>query len=664
MTRAHVRVPSLHRISPWILSASGLILFVLAPLIAPGEALRGPSSLPSWVPWIAPPLLYGLLLVGLPGLTVARRVFGTIALCAFHAGLMLAVPPIVALLDIADPWPWVESLWGFPAAPIIQLLAVPLVAFPLRDLLVPPSRRWPAEAERMPTPSPLRTGRGWDDAGTHTVGGERLREESGEPQPTPDWRRAVRDFTPLPPAEAPRPLTSVPTWPRKEGSDTGRVPTGRISAAPTPPRALTDVPASAPGLSAIDMDVLAPPPPPAPDLRTMDTEPLAPAVPTAAGPTLAPPAVVELAITEPLVVQPSPVEPAPTEPVVVVEPVRAEPVRVEPAVVTAPAPVESVRTEPIVVVEPPRVEPGPPAAPAVAPRPVVEPVREATGDLARPLAAPVVEPSPPAPPPLPMLEPAEISRTLAPAGALAIEYQTLMGIGLYMACGPRLRESVVTSMAFRALALLAEAPTAQAITQVTLRGAAGALVVTPLGGRPGSGPVLAVALPQRGALALLEILALRVAGEYRAAHAAGAAPPATAGTPAGTFREVPVPARVGALVRSRASGESLRPISLENGSLTLHLLLDPGADAERLGRLASDLYRLVELEAEPGGVGPLQSVVVRLGSQRVVVQPVAPEGGRSTLLVAATPAADRPGLTRLQLERVAGRLGGALSSRI
>ena len=136
---------------------------------------------------------------------------------AFHAGLMLAVPPLVTLLDVADPWPWVESLWGFPAAPIIQLLAVPLVAFPLRDLLVPPSRRRRAGAERTPTPSPLRTGRGWDDAGTHTVGGERLREDSGDPQPTPDWRRAVRDFTPPPPAEAPRPLTSVPTWPQEGG---------------------------------------------------------------------------------------------------------------------------------------------------------------------------------------------------------------------------------------------------------------------------------------------------------------------------------------------------------------------------------------------------------------------------------------------------------------
>jgi predicted regulator of Ras-like GTPase activity (Roadblock/LC7/MglB family) len=664
MRHGRVRVPSLHRVSAWFLSASGLTLFVLAPLIAPGDSLRGPSSLPAWVPWIAPPLLFGLLLVGLPGLTAARRVFGAIALCAFHAGLMLTVPPIVALLDVADPWPWVESLWGFPAAPIIQLLAVPLVVFPLRDLLVPPSRRRGVEAERMPTPSPLRTGRGWDDAGTHTIGGERLREDSGEPQPTPELRRGVRDVTPPPLPGAPRPATSVPR------SDTGRVPTGRISAT-TPPRAFTGVAATTPpplaGPSPLDVDVLAPPPPPAPDPRAVDTAP-PPAVPPATGSAPAASAAVQPAITEPLEVQPIRIAQVPTEPIVV-EPARVElppvePVRATPAVIAEPVRVEPARVEPAVVVEPVRVEPSPPAAPAVASRPVVEPVREATAEPARPLAAPVIEPSPTAPPPLPALEPAEIARTLAPAGVLHIEYRTLMGIGVYTACGSRLNESVVTSMAFRALAFLTEAPTAQSMTQVTLRGAAGALVVTPLGRLPGAGPVLAVALPQRGALALIEILALRVAGEYRAAHATGAAPPpATAGAPAGAFREAPVPARVGALVRSLASGESLRPVSLESGSLTLHLLLEPGADAERFGRLASDLYRLVELEAEPGGIGPVQSVVVRLGSQRVVVQPVAPGGGRSTLLVAAT-AADRPGLTRLQLERVAARLGEAPSGRI
>jgi predicted regulator of Ras-like GTPase activity (Roadblock/LC7/MglB family) len=304
--------------------------------------------------------------------------------------------------------------------------------------------------------------------------------------------------------------------------------------------------------------------------------------------------------------------------------------------------------------EPVLVEPGPPAV-RVPDRPL------ASEPVLRPSAAPIAEPAPPAPQALPTVEPAQIARILAPVGPLEIEHQVLMGIGLYTACGPHLARAVVTNAAFRALAFLVEAPTAEPVTQTTLRGAAGALVVTPLGPRPGVGPVLAVAIPQRGALALLEILALRVAAASRATHAAEPAPPATSAAPAGVFREAPVPARVGALARSLVAGGTLRPLCLEDatGDLTLHLLLEPGADAERLGRLATSLYRIMEMEAEPGGIGPVHSVVVRLGRQRVVVQPVAPADGRATLLVAATAADHRPGLTRLQLERVAARLGGA-----
>jgi predicted regulator of Ras-like GTPase activity (Roadblock/LC7/MglB family) len=337
------------------------------------------------------------------------------------------------------------------------------------------------------------------------------------------------------------------------------------------------------------------------------------------------------------------------------------------SVAPAPAPsLATMDTEPLVREAPvaPAPAPPPPPAPALGtvdtkPRVRAPSVPPAPVPVAPPPAPPVVEPPSPAPA-LPKLVPAEIARTLAPVGALEIVEHALMGMALYTACGPRLARAVVASAAFRALTFLAETPAAGPVTQTTLRGAAGSLVVTPLGPRPGVGPALVVALPQRGALALLEILALRVAAEYRAAHAAGSPPPVSAAIPAGALRPAPVPARVGALVRSLASGSSLQPACLQDATgLTLHLMLEPGADAERLGRLASSLYRILEVEAEPGGIGPVQSVVVRLGSQRVVVQPVAAAGGPATLLVAATD--HRPGLTRLQLERVAARLGGSPS---
>jgi predicted regulator of Ras-like GTPase activity (Roadblock/LC7/MglB family) len=306
-------------------------------------------------------------------------------------------------------------------------------------------------------------------------------------------------------------------------------------------------------------------------------------------------------------------------------------------------------TEPLVREAP--VEPAPP--PAAPPRPP-EPVR-----VTPPPPVRIVET--PSPPPLPKLVPAEIARTLAPVGALEVVEQTLMGMAFYTACGSRLASAVVAHAAFRTLTFLAETPAAGPVTQTTLRGAAGALVVTPLGPRPGTGPALAVALPQRGALALLEILALRVAAEYRAAHSLETPPPASAGAAAGALQSAPVPARVGALVRSLASGTSLQPVCLRDatGGLTVHLLLEPGANAERLARLAGSLYRIVEAGAEPGGIGPVQSIAVRLGSQRILVQPVTAAGGAAALLVAATD--HRPGLTRLQLERVAARLGGSPS---
>jgi predicted regulator of Ras-like GTPase activity (Roadblock/LC7/MglB family) len=240
-----------------------------------------------------------------------------------------------------------------------------------------------------------------------------------------------------------------------------------------------------------------------------------------------------------------------------------------------------------------------------------------------------------------------------------------MGVTLFTACSPQLSRDAVGNAAFRFLSFLAESAEAHAVSQTTVRGAAGAMVLTPCGPLSAGGPVLAAAIPRRGALALLEILSLRVAAEHRAA-AAGPAPPGAApiapdlpdGWPVSRFHEVPVPSRVDALARSLSGAGALRSVCLEDstGRLLLYLLLAPDADPQRLGRFASDLYRVMEIEGEPGGVGPFQSVVVRLGSQQVVVRPISVSAGRSTMLVAATAGDARPGLAHLQLERVAARL--------
>jgi hypothetical protein len=264
----------------------------------------------------------------------------------------------------------------------------------------------------------------------------------------------------------------------------------------------------------------------------------------------------------------------------------------------------------------------------------------------------------------PEIDPAEIARGLAPAGPLEVETRSLMGIALHTARSPRLAGDAVVGLAFRFLSFLAESPGAQAVTQTTIRGGAGAMVLTPLGPLAGGGPVLAVAVPHRGGLALLEILSLRIAADYRAARAglgsavAAGGPGVAAPPPLG---EEPVPPRVEALARSITVGGPLRPLCVADsaGRLVLYLLVGPEVDPQWIGRLACDLYRVMGVEDAPGGVGPIQSVVVRLGSQRVVVSAVAENPERSTLLVAAGPADPRPGLGRLQLERLAARLAGA-----
>jgi hypothetical protein len=286
----------------------------------------------------------------------------------------------------------------------------------------------------------------------------------------------------------------------------------------------------------------------------------------------------------------------------------------------------------------------------------VPPLPPPTLVAAPPAAAP--EPAPEAPP---GPDHAEIRSSLAPVGRLELATQTLMGGTLLAAWSPPLAKEAVVTGAFRFLSFLVESSDARSVTQATLRGTAGAMVLTPLGPPTAGGPVLAAAIPQRGALALLEILSLRVAADYRAAQAGLAEPGAPSATDPGRgarFSEKPLPLRMETLARSLGHPGALRPLCLEDpgGRLLLYLLLEPAADPQRLGQFAADLYRLMEAEAEPGGIGPVQSVVVRLGSQRIVVRPLTASPVRSTLLVANTAGTDRPGLVQLQLDRLAARL--------
>lgn len=648
---------SLRQPSSWLLAGSGLILYLWAPMLLAGEDLGAAAgAVPSWVPVVAPPLLYALLVLGLPGVPATRRLAGLAVLSAVHAVLGLLTPAIHAAAGLGPaPHAFDPALWASPAVPVIQLLSAPLAVFPLRELLVRPrrrrGRRGGSAVGIAPTPTPMRPGRGWDDVTQHTVGGERLREEGTGAQVTPEWRRPRREPT--------RPV-SPPTE---------AAPSAAPASPPAPPAApiLTSTPETPPVVEA---------PAPGPWSRAASPaperlEPVAsrirleePIAPVAAEP-LRSPDVVPAPPLEHVARPDEPVTPPVQRAVLSVEPVVSPPgpaaLPVEP--VALPGPLESTAaalptttTAAVGPAERPKAQAASPPVPleiaATAPPPIPAELAAPPPAARTPEAAPRAEDT---------IDGARVKALLAPVGPLEVESQTLMGIALFTACSPRLAKDAVLQAAFRFLSFLAESPGAQPVTQTTIRGGVGALVLTPLGPLATGGPVLAAAIPQRGALALLEILSLRIATEYPATRAALAVTLSESPRPdarPSPLAEAPVPPRVELLARSLTAGGPLRPLCFEGptGRLLLYLLVGPDVDAKAIGAFALDLYRVMEVDDEPGGVGPFQSVVVRLGSQRVVIRPVAPNPECSTLLVTAGPSDGRPGLARLQLERVAGRL--------
>lgn len=620
---------SLRQPSAWLLAISGAILYAWAPTTVSNEHLAGAADVPGWLPVVAPPLLYGLLLTGLPRVQLARRLAGAAALCVGYVLLNVATAALYAAIELWPPGDMSPALlWAYPAAAIVQLLAVPLVFFPCRDLLTEPRRRRrgrAAGARRMPTPPLTRGTSVWDADLVGTAGGERLREEDLGRELTPEWRRALQPPRPTP---GPRPpLARTPT------------------PAPLVPRQPDRLPRpDRPGI----FETKASPPAPLP----VSPQSVAPAVREAAHPA---PAIETTPAPAASVLAPEPPALLPSKPIL------SAAIAPPPAPVVEPAP-----ARPIV----PRVEP--PLAPTLeatavaveAAPPVSAPPTPAPAASTPPTLAPAPEAGPVEAVPRPdhAAETRRIAARLRPVGRLPVTTHALMGVTLFTACSPRLAHEVVVRSAFRFLAALMQTPGPHPVTQATLRGAAGAMVLTPLGPLRGGGPVLVAAVPTRGSLALLEVLSRRIAAEQPAAGGASASPDVAAHGPAAAteLRPAPVPPRVDTLARAVDACGDVAPIALQDptGQVLLYLLVKPGVDGRALGRFARDVYQVMEVDDDPGGVGPVHSIVLRLGDERVVIRPVTEVPGRSTLLVAGG-GEDRPGLAQLQLDRVAARLPGA-----
>jgi hypothetical protein len=216
------------------------------------------------------------------------------------------------------------------------------------------------------------------------------------------------------------------------------------------------------------------------------------------------------------------------------DPIVAEDPMVEPV----PAPVHAIPVAPMVErdlpldLETPAVidEPEPGVA---APSPVVAPAYEppVPPKFSWPKPAPVpaaaawADPAPSAPIPIPLsLGPSEAAEArrivalLAPIASFDVSVQAVEGVTVFAMASPTVAHETAVAVAGLALPLFTDRRPPWPVDQITLRGPETAVVLTPLGGPGDRGPVLAAAAPRGGALALLEILCRRAAGDRAAGH--------------------------------------------------------------------------------------------------------------------------------------------------
>jgi len=195
----------------------------------------------------------------------------------------------------------------------------------------------------------------------------------------------------------------------------------------------------------------------------------------------------------------------------------------------------------------------------------------------------------------------------------------------------------------------------QPIEQVTLRGAGGILVLTPLGSSSSGGAMLAVGMRTGGALARLEMLARRAA-----------AWPVDREPPRGTvvfarFDRMPTPP---AVVAAAEDLTSFGPLDVQSyreaaSGAVVHCLVAPGVAAPELAPFAWELTQVMTQSASAEALGVFHSAVLRSGKTRVEIRKLPAPAGPSQVLVMAGGDTGRPGLVRLQVERTAARLSEA-----
>ena len=155
MTRPGSVVDSHRRPLSWVIVAASFLVY-LALLVAVGMAgLHLDVPLPWWLAQTVPPLLYALLVfVVVRPRSATSLCGGALLLWAVHLLLGMLTEPVLALLGSPGAS---GTTWSFPPAPLPELLWVPVLLVPLRDLLrggpVSRSANPQAAAGRRPVPS-------------------------------------------------------------------------------------------------------------------------------------------------------------------------------------------------------------------------------------------------------------------------------------------------------------------------------------------------------------------------------------------------------------------------------------------------------------------------------------------------------------------------------
>ena len=220
---------------------------------------------------------------------------------------------------------------------------------------------------------------------------------------------------------------------------------------------------------------------------------------------------------------------------------------------------------------------------------------------------------------------------------------------------PTLSEDSVVRAAMRIVPFLSDTRLPEPVTQATVTAAGTTIVLTPFGSGERGGALLVTAVASRAGLAWLERLSRTAAREAQieAGNGKDAGPENDSG--AGTeLRAATVPPGVRELADSLTAFGAVAPTLLRDraGVLSACLFLPTSLDAVPLARFARDVH----VALEGAEIGRIASVILKLGSHRVVLRAMDGVSGTVTMLVGGG-RIDRPGLARIELDRAATRLG-------